>query len=275
MRAVALQTMRAKALGAHFNSSNFTPAAAPKRLSRRGALAAAGGLAASVAAATVGVGILTTARRLDTRKGEVKVEPLADGSLVTLNTASSLAVDFSPHRRNITLIAGEVLFDVAKDKSRPFIVTAGEVQIRAVGTSFTVRHLANLPVQVLVREGVVEVSKTNQKSTPPLRAALNTQVTAPVSDASPVAARLAAPELGRQLAWRQGRLAFEGQTLAQAAAEFERYSDTKIVIGDPALGREEIAGLYQANDPIGFSKAIAAVLDAHAEVGEGIVRITR
>jgi transmembrane sensor len=173
------------------------------------------------------------------------------------------------------LIAGEVLFDVAKDKSRPFIVTAGEVQIRAVGTSFTVRHLANLPVQVLVREGVVEVSKTNQKSTPPLRAALNTQVTAPVSDASPVAARLAAPELGRQLAWRQGRLAFEGQTLAQAAAEFERYSDTKIVIGDPALGREEIAGLYQANDPIGFSKAIAAVLDAHAEVGEGIVRITR
>jgi transmembrane sensor len=274
MRAVALQTTRAKALGPDFNSANFN-LASPKRLSRRLALTAAGGLAASVAAATVGVGILRAARRLDTRKGEVKVEPLADGSLVTLNTASSLAVDFSPHLRNITLIAGEALFDVAKDKSRPFVVTAGETQIRAVGTSFTVRHLANLSVQVLVREGVVEVSKKNQKSIPPLRATFNTEVTAPVSDAYPVAARLAAPELGRQLAWRQGRLAFEGQTLAQAAAEFERYSDTKIVIADPALGREEIAGLYQANDPIGFSKAIAAVLDAHTEVGEGIVRISR
>jgi transmembrane sensor len=235
----------------------------------------AGGLAASVTAATVGVGFLTAARRIDTLKGEVKVAPLADGSVVTLNTASSVAIRFSPRRRSVTLIAGEALFDVAKDKARPFVVTAGETQIRAVGTSFTVRHLANLPVQVLVREGMVEVSKKNQKSAPPLRAALNTEVTAPLSDARPVSARLAAPELGRQLAWRRGLLAFEGQTLAEAAAEFGRYSDTKIVIDDPALGREEIAGLYQANDPVGFSKAIAAVLDAHTDVGEGVVRITR
>ncbi len=236
---------------------------------------AAGGLAASVTVATVGATFVTAAHRIDTRKGEVKVAPLADGSVVTLNTASRLAIDFSPHRRDVTLISGEALFDVAKDRSRPFVVTAGDTQVRAVGTSFTVRHLANLPVQVLVREGVVEVSKKNQTSVTPLRAALNTEVTAPLSDAHPVAARLAAPELDRQLAWREGRLAFEGQTLAQAAAEFARYSDTKIVIDDPSLGREEIAGLYQANDPVGFSKAMAAILNAHTEVGEGVVRITR
>jgi len=275
IRAVALHTARAKALGAHFNPAEFKPAPT-NVLSRRGALMVGGGIAASVAAAAVsGVAFLDAAHRIDTHKGEVKLAHLADGSVVTLNTASSLAVDFSSHRRNVTLISGEALFDVAKDKSRPFVVTAGATQIRAVGTSFTVRHLADLPVQVLVREGVVEVSKKNQKSIPPLRAALNTMVTAPLSDAHPVVSRLAAPEVGRQLAWRQGRLAFEGQTLAEAAAEFGRYSDTKIVIDDPALGREEIAGLYRANDPVGFSKAIAAVLDAHTEVGDGIVRITR
>jgi transmembrane sensor len=274
VRAVAIHTARAKALGAHFNPSDFNQAS-PQGWSRRGALLAAGGLAASATAVTVGIGFLAAPRRIDTRKGEIKVAPLADGSVVTLNTASSLLVSFSSHRRNVTLLAGEALFDVAKDKFRTFIVTAGDTKIRAVGTSFTVRHLANRPVQVLVREGVVEVSKLDPKTATPLRAGLNTEVTAPLSHAQPVAARLAAPELDRLLAWREGRLAFEGQTLSQAAAEFGRYSDTKIIIDDPALGREEIAGLYQANDPVGFSKAVAAILNAHTEVGEGVVRITR
>jgi transmembrane sensor len=195
--------------------------------------------------------------------------------VVTLNTASRLSVEFSTHRRAVTLIEGEALFDVAKDRSRPFVVTAGATEVRAVGTSFTVRRLENQPVQVLVREGVVEVTQSDHPIPTPLRASLNTEVTAPAGDAQPALATVAAPELDRQLAWREGRLSFEGQTLTQAAAEFARYSDTRIIIDDPSLGREEIAGLYQANDPVGFSRAIATSLNAHAQVGDGVVRITR
>jgi len=62
------------------------------------------------------------------------------------------------------------------------------------------------------------------------------------------------------LAWKDGRLAFEGETLAQAASEFARYSDTRIVIDDPALAHEAITGLYQSNDPVGFARAAALAL---------------
>jgi transmembrane sensor len=88
-------------------------------------------------------------------------------------------------------------------------------------------------------------------------------------------AALPVAELHRELAWRDGRIAFEGEALGQAAAEFARYSDVRIVIADPELGREEIAGLYQANDPVGFAKAVALSLNARAEVGSGEVRILR
>ncbi len=275
MRAVALHTERAKALGSHLDPAGFKPGT-PAGWPRRRILMAGGGLAASVAVATFG-GFAILARRqvFDTRKGEVRVAPLADGSVVTLNTASRLSVEFSTHRRAVTLIEGEALFDVAKDRSRPFVVTAGATQVRAVGTSFTVRRLENQPVQVLVREGVVEVTQSDHPIPTPLRATLNTEVIASTGDAHPALAIVAAPELDRQLAWREGRLAFEGQTLTQAAAEFARYSDTRIIIDDPSLGQEEIAGLYQANDPVGFSRAIATSLNAHAQVGDGIVRITR
>ena len=275
VRAVALHTERAKALGSQFDAADFRSSPATG-WSRRRAVMAGGGLAASAVAATVGgLVFLGSTHRIETRKGEIKVVPLADGSVVTVNTASSLSVGFSSHRRDVTLLQGEALFDVAKDSSRPFVVRAGATLVQAVGTSFTVRRLVNQPVQVLVREGVVEVTQTGRQTPTPVRAALNTAVTAPLNNADPVTTVMAEPEVDRQLAWREGRLSFEGQTLSQAAAEFARYSDTKIIIDDPFLGREEIAGLFQANDPVGFSKAIAPVLNAHAELGDRVVRITR
>jgi transmembrane sensor len=90
-------------------------------------------------------------------------------------------------------------------------------------------------------------------------------------DAHPVAKA----QLHRELAWQDGRIAFEGQTLAQAVKEFARYSDTKIVIDDPELAKEEIAGLFKANDPVGFAETIAMSLNAHTHIDEGEVRLTR
>ena len=77
------------------------------------------------------------------------------------------------------------------------------------------------------------------------------------------------------MAWQDGHIAFEGESLAEAAAEFARYSDTRIIIDDPALAQEEIAGLFKATDPVGFAQTIAISLNAHARVGEGEVRLTR
>ena len=277
MRAIALTTERARALGPDFDPQAFEPPARFLRLPRRRIFQLGGAIAAC---ALVGVGgtfeVLRHRGRFVTGKGETKVVALKDGSVVTLNTASEIHVNYSDSLRSVELIQGEALFDVAKNKTRPFVVSAGDTSVRAVGTSFTVRRLEAAPIQVLVREGVVEVFKPAVDDAP-IRVAANSMAEAPqdTSMAAIAARPIPLAQLHRQLAWQKGQLAFEGETLAQAVAEFARYSDTRIVIDDPALAREEIAGLFKATDPVGFAQTIALSLNARANIGEGEVRLTR
>ena len=276
MRAVALTTERARALGPDFDPAAFEPAAEIiPPVARRRMLQVGGAIAAS---ALIGVGgtwqLLRHRGRFSTGKGETKVVALKDGSVVTLNTASEKLVTYSDDQRGVELIRGEALFDVAKNKARAFVVGAGDTSVRVVGTSFTVRRFDAAPIQVLVREGIVEVFKPAARSKP-VRISANTLAVAPLDDADIAARPVPAAQLHRAMAWQGGQIAFEGETLAQAVAEFSRYSDTRIVIDDPALAKEEIAGLFKATDPVGFANTIAISLNAHVSVGEGEVRLTR
>jgi transmembrane sensor len=122
---------------------------------------------------------------------------------VTLNTDSAIRTNFNDKLRRIDLLRGEALFDVTKDAARPFVVVAGEVRVRAVGTSFTVRARDNGQVNVLVREGVVEVSRGPRGQ--PLRLAAGTATrvdSAGEFRATPVAV----DAVDRAMAWRQGQI---------------------------------------------------------------------
>jgi transmembrane sensor len=273
MRVLALATERARALGPDFDPAAFSPA---PFLDRRTMLRMGGAVAASVLIAAAGTWQLLRHRgRFSTGKGETKVVALKDGSVVTLNTASEIRVNYSDALRSVELVRGEALFDVARNKARPFVVAAGDTSVRVVGTSFTVRRFDAAPVQVLVREGIVEVFKP-AAGIPPVRVTANNLAVAASDDGGAIAAMpVPAAQVHRQLAWQNGQLAFEGETLDQAVQEFSRYSDTRIVIEDPALAKEEIAGLFNATDPVGFAQTIAISLNAHARIGEGEVRLTR
>lgn len=272
MRAMALASERARSLNPGFQPSHFAPPPASRRsLLKIGTAIAATGAVAAVASNWRRV---LPAPHFATGKGETKVVALEDGSVVTLNTETELAVEFDRAQRGIRLLKGEALFDVAKDAGRAFLVTAGDTRVRVVGTSFSVRRLEETPVQVLVREGLVEVFKPESRARPLLIAA-NTRAVAIPEQGDIVAARVGDAELSREMAWRDGRIAFEGQTLAAAASEFARYSDTRIIVDDPILAREEIAGLFKATDPVGFARTVAISLNAHTEIRAGEVHLTR
>lgn len=245
-----------------------------RALSRRQWLIGGGAIAASVAGAGVYIG-LGRQGRYETRKGEKRVIALPDGSIVTINTATRLDVRYSEDQRLIRLADGEALFDVAKDATRPFVVRAGGVDVRAVGTSFTVAGGAGRPVKVLVREGVVEVVQPKTPTPQPMRLAANTRAVVADAGAPVVIARVEPAEVHRELAWREGRLVFAGESLSAAAAQFDRYSDTRIIITDPVLAGSGVAGVFDANDPIGFAQAAAGSLGARAEIREGRVLIVR
>ncbi len=244
----------------------------PSHWNRR--LILAGGAAASIAAA---VGLAwhlpetVRERGFSTAIGQIREVVLEDGSVMVLNTNTKIRVRFTQEVRAIDLLRGEAQFDVAKNKKRPFIVSAGDTLVRAVGTSFTVSMLPKRPVQVLVKEGVVELQRADAAAAIPVRASANIQAIAPVG--APFVT-LAVPEekLIRDLAWQQGRIAFDNKSLEEAAEEFARYSEVRIVV-DPAVSDRTVTGLFASNDPIAFARAAAAVLRLRMEVRGNEVRI--
>lgn len=242
-------------------------------LTRRRAVMA-GGAAASVLAGIFGVSLWRQqGHHLSTRIGEVKEVPLADGSIVTLNTDSAVSIRYSKEVRQIHLLRGEALFDVAKNNKRPFIVVAESTQVRAVGTSFSVSMLPRHPVQVLVREGVVELKGGDgAPRMPPVRVSANMRALSSQGGRI-IAASLPQESVTRDLVWQYGQIAFDNRPLREAADEFARYNEVRIVV-DPTAGRRTITGLFAASDPVGFAKLASAALGLDLQVDGGTIRLS-
>lgn len=264
-RAVMVHFERASALGEQYNPGCFAENAfqVPKDRSRRRFLWMAG---TSMAAGLAGVAFLRDGgRRVSTRLGEVLRVPLKDGSAVTLNSASEIEVRYDDTCRLVCLLRGEALFDVAKDASRSFVVKAGLARVVAIGTVFTVRHMADSLVEVMVREGSVEFdSGLSRAKLAPVR--LSADMLAMGGVSRPVEVKPLQPmDVTQRLAWRDGMISFNGDTLAQAAAQFARYSKTRIVIDDPRVAERQVVGLYSATDPVGFARSVAMSMSLHVE----------
>lgn len=239
---------------------------------RRRILWGGGALAASLVAGIGGALFWSKSPdSIETALGEIRRVPLHDGSLAAVNTTTRLAIDLRPEIRNIRIDAGEAWFQVAKDRERPFVVTAGDVRVRAVGTAFSVRRLGE-GADVQVTEGVVEVWTVNRADEiRRVTAGARTFVSDALGPAAPVEASV---EIDRALAWRNGQLIFDGDTLGDAAAEFNRYNRIKLEI-DPVLASERVVGRFRTNEPEAFARAASAMLGAQAKMGGDRIEVSR
>lgn len=213
-------------------------------------------------------------RSLDysTARGEIRLIPLADGSSVTLNTLSRVSVSFDAACRVVRLLDGEALFNVVFDAARPFVIDAGDAIITALGSQFLVSHLSAQPVKVLVRNGEVSIRHRNRGRATRLGA----NACASIAHDIALRPRAVTPaEVSRELTWREGLLSFEDMPLSQAVAQFARYSDLRIVLADPALNNETVTGLFSANDPEGFARAVADTFAVRVVKDGGEVRLVR
>lgn len=187
---------------------------------------------------------------------------LDDGTRVALNTDTQVRVDFSKARRAVVLERGEALFDVAKDAHRPFVVQAAGSEVVALGTVFTVR-LAESGVAVTLVEGRVSLRPMAhpERATPAADLQIQPGERARLlSQGDQVVAELDRPRLDSLLAWQRSEVLFDGSTLAEAAAEMNRYSRVPIVLSEELQGAQwRISGQYRAGDNLGFARAAAAV----------------
>uniref|UniRef100_UPI00286D4D9E FecR family protein n=1 Tax=Phenylobacterium sp. TaxID=1871053 RepID=UPI00286D4D9E len=133
---------------------------------RRGWIVAGGvAAAAAVAIAVLPFSALRPAptQTYVTVKGEHRTVRLADGSVLDLNAGSALSVTLARRERQVILLQGEAVFDVAPDKARPFLIAAGDRTVRVVGTRFDVRRRDG-QLSVTVERGLVEVRPTEGPS---------------------------------------------------------------------------------------------------------------
>jgi transmembrane sensor len=179
---------------------------------------------------------------------------LEDGSVIDLNTNSDVRVRLQAERREVKLLRGEGRFQVAHDSHRPFVVTAADASVRAVGTAFSVRLREASQVDVLVAEGAVAVASSTIPHAPPVTAG-----EAAVLQPNRMSVRHMEPEVMQShLAWTSGRLQFRGETLAEAVAEFNRYNRRQIRLADDSLARLRVGGTFNATDPESFAAALSS-----------------
>lgn len=229
-------------------------------------------MAASVLLAVVGalVWYVSTVRPdHSTPVGGVASVPMSDGSKVTLNTDSQIRIAVTDTERRVELQRGEAFFEVAKDPGRPFVVTAGDKRVIAVGTAFSVRRNGN-DVQVAITEGRVRIEDANERQ--PVKGAFDEKLltlaagsVARATDDGVLVQDKPIPDIESDLSWRTGYLIFRDVALADAVAEFNRYTDRKIVIDDPAVATIRLSGKFRSTQFDAFVRLLEQGFPVRAE----------
>jgi transmembrane sensor len=207
---------------------------------------------------------------------------LPDGTKVELNRDADFVVEFTPQERRVRLVRGEAHFFVEKNPARPFIVNAGGIDVRAVGTAFNVR-IDPASVEVLVTEGRVRVDAAPEDRAtagapvaeipliPVLEArqrAVVPRVVAPQPEPTPVhpeIATLTPGEIERVLAWQHRLLDFNATPLREIVAEFNRRNAIQMLVVDPELGSIPISATMRSDNIDGFVTLLEQGFGVRAE----------
>jgi len=219
-----------------------------------------------------------------------QVISLPDRSVARLNGDARIAIDYTDSERRVTLLRGEVHFEVAENPQRPFFVRAGDTIVRAVGTAFNVR-MNEQNVEVIVTEGRVRIEDVRARAV--LLSALE-GAGGPVVEKSVVSAgeRVLVPtqqvleakpvlvvplvlhEVEQALAWQTTRLVFSETTLDQVVGAFNQHNVQRLVLGDEQLRERTLTGVFRADNLDGFVRLVQASIDVRAEVtGSGTIRL--
>lgn len=200
-------------------------------------------------------------------------ETLADGSVVDLKGGAHAIVQFTESERRVVLVQGEAQFTVAKNPTRPFVVRAGGVDMRALGTAFGVR-IAGARIEVLVTEGVVQVARPPVHSAglatpaPQVLASLSAGhhiAIAVEASAAPVVQMASSEVMAQWLEWKPHMLDFDSTPLQEVVARFNRHNQVQLAIADEALRTLPIVASFRSDNVEGFVRLLEATSGVRAE----------
>jgi transmembrane sensor len=211
-------------------------------------------------------------QQFSTALGARKTVALADGSKVELNTATLGRAMVNDRHREFWLDRGEAYFEIVHDAARPFVIYAGPRTVTVLGTKFTVRRDGDR-VTVTVIQGRVRVDLGSDHASGP-STTIGVGDTAVTEGDSTIVASRSLTQVERAMSWRQGMLTFDNATLAEAAAEFNRYNARKIEILDEQAAQTRIGGTFEANNVDAFARLLREAYGVKVEVDSGAVKIS-
>lgn len=193
-----------------------------------------------------------------TERGTQSQVTLSDSSKVVMNTDTEIRVRFTESERAIYLLQGEAYFNVAKNPQRPFIVYAGNGQVRAVGTAFSVylNERKSNKVDVVVSEGIIEVKAGKKVQTTDSMELVKDQKGIAVKAGGVVSYNeaiesvdyVSEQDIQKKLGWKTGKWVFKGDSLADVVAEISRYTDKTLEIVDPEIAGLRVGGYFNVGD---------------------------
>ena len=184
----------------------------------------------------------------ETGVGALKTVHLDDGSNITLSGETKLLVTLTKQIRSVRLTQGEAWFRVAHDPKWPFIVQAGDGDIRAVGTAFLVTRDSDRVV-VTVTEGTVTVTARQASLVKGSRGTAIPRAPIRVTRGEEVSYRdngtvvsTAAADTRAATAWTRGRLVFDNEPLRYVVENVNRYFPRHISV-TPSAGQLRFSGV--------------------------------
>lgn len=205
---------------------------------------------------------------------------LADGTTVELNRGAAIEVEFTTAERRVRLAHGDARFAVAKEPGRPFVVAAGAVEARAVGTEFNVRR-DHTAVEIVVTEGSVQVESPQAGAAAPREAVLlsagqQVVVAGEAALAGAGVRTLSADELEKRLAWQSRLIEFDDVPLAEIVAAFNRRNPVRLVIDDPGLAARRMTATFRSDNVESFVRLLEGNYGVDARLGEaGTIHLVR
>lgn len=202
-----------------------------------------------------------TATTYATEIGGLKTVMLKDGSIITLNTDTQISVALSSSERRILLKHGEAYFDVAKNKTRPFIVVVGKDVVRAVGTAFNIKRRAEV-TKVTVMEGIVEVKTKASSNASDNQADSNMIVPLNVGGDLTLNSdgihqtQLQPSEIERTASWRTGMIHFDGEKLESIVKELQYYATKEIIFANDEVRNIIVGGSFDTTNVSSFLKGL-------------------
>lgn len=187
-----------------------------------------------------------TGRTFATAVGKRDSLRLPDGGRVVLGPASSLVVAaaYGRETREVEL-HGEAYFEVVHDTTRPFVVRAGDVSVRDVGTSFAVRADSSRIVQVVVTSGSVALRSAGTAESGILLAAGDVGTVQPDGRVT----RRHAESAAQYLAWMRDSLVFRDASLREVSEELRRWYGVVLRVDDSSLADRHLTMTF-AGDPL-------------------------